>query len=69
MVLDRINFLKDEINKANYKYYVEDNPSISDFEYDQMFAELKNLRKKTHYLYLLTVRLKELAQLVKILSS
>ena len=29
MVLDRINFLKDEINKANYKYYVEDNPSIS----------------------------------------
>ena len=40
MVLDRINFLKDEINKANYKYYVEDNPSISDFEYDQMFAEL-----------------------------
>lgn len=40
---DRINFLKDEINKANYKYYVEDNPSISDFEYDKMFAELKEL--------------------------
>ena len=34
MVLDRINFIKDDINKANYKYYVEDNPSISDFEYD-----------------------------------
>ncbi len=46
MVLDRINFLKDEINKANYKYYVEDNPSISDFEYDQMFAELKKLEKE-----------------------
>ncbi len=43
MVLDRINFLKDEINKANYKYYVEDNPTISDFEYDKMFAELKEL--------------------------
>lgn len=43
MVIERINFLKDEINKANYKYYVEDNPSISDFEYDKMFAELKEL--------------------------
>lgn len=42
-MLDRINFLKNEINKANYKYYVEDNPSISDFEYDKMFAELKEL--------------------------
>lgn len=46
MVLDRINFLKDEINKANYKYYVEDNPSISDFEYDKMFAELKRLEEE-----------------------
>jgi DNA ligase (NAD+) len=46
MVIDRINFLKDEINKANYKYYVEDNPSISDFEYDKMFAELKDLEKQ-----------------------
>ncbi len=46
MVIDRINFLKDEINKANYKYYVEDNPSISDFEYDKMFAELKELESQ-----------------------
>ena len=46
MVLDRINFLKDEINKANYKYYVEDNPSISDFEYDKMFTELKKLEEE-----------------------
>lgn len=46
MVVDRINFLKDEINKANYLYYVEDNPSISDFEYDKMFAELKKLEEE-----------------------
>ena len=45
-ILERINFLKDEINKANYLYYVEDNPSISDFEYDKMFAELKELEKQ-----------------------
>ena len=43
--LERINFLKEEINKANYLYYIEDNPSISDFEYDKMFAELKELEK------------------------
>ena len=44
--LERINFLKEEINKSNYKYYVEENPYLSDFEYDQMFAELKDLESK-----------------------
>ncbi len=44
--IDRINYLKDEINKSNYKYYVEENPYLSDFEYDQMFAELKELEKQ-----------------------
>ncbi len=43
---ERIKFLKDEINKSNYKYYVEENPYLSDFEYDQMFAELKELEEK-----------------------
>lgn len=43
---NRINFLKDEINKSNYRYYVEENPYLSDFEYDQMFAELKELEEK-----------------------
>ena len=46
MTLDRINFLKDEINKSNYKYYVEENPYLSDFEYDQLFAELKQLEEQ-----------------------
>ena len=36
-ILERVNFLKDEINKHNYLYYVEDNPSISDYDYDMMF--------------------------------
>lgn len=45
MVLDRINFLKDEINKNNYLYYVEDSPVVSDYDYDQMFAELKKLEE------------------------
>lgn len=44
--LDRINYLKDEINRSNYKYYVEEDPYLSDFEYDQMFAELKKLEEE-----------------------
>src|SRR5574344_1785621 len=43
---NRINFLKDEINKNNHLYYVEDNPSISDYDYDMMFTELKELEGK-----------------------
>ena len=46
MVLDRINFLKDEINKYNYQYYVEDNPTIDDYTYDKLFAELKHLEEE-----------------------
>ena len=43
---ERIEYLKNEINKSNYKYYVEENPYLSDFEYDSMFAELKELEKE-----------------------
>ena len=42
----RVKFLKDEINKSNYKYYVEENPYLSDFDYDKMFTELKELEEK-----------------------
>lgn len=45
-VEERIQYLKDEINKSNYKYYVEENPYLSDFDYDKMFTELKELEKK-----------------------
>lgn len=45
-VEQRIEFLKNEINKSNYKYYVEENPYLSDVEYDEMFAELKKLEEQ-----------------------
>lgn len=45
-VIDRINYLKDEINRHNYLYYVEENPTLSDFEYDEMFRELQKLEKE-----------------------
>ena len=46
MVIERINFLRDELNKLGYNYYVLDNPLVSDFEYDKLFAELKELEEK-----------------------
>ena len=36
MITDRINFLRDELNKLGYNYYVLDNPLVSDFEYDKL---------------------------------
>jgi DNA ligase (NAD+) len=46
MEKDRIVFLKDELNKYSYNYYVLDNPLISDYEYDMLFKELQSLEKK-----------------------
>lgn len=45
-VEDRIKFLRDEINKHNYLYYVEENPVLSDFEYDELFRELQKLESE-----------------------
>ena len=46
MVEQRIQYLRDTINRANYLYYVEDNPTLSDFEYDELFRELKSLEEQ-----------------------
>ena len=42
----RINELVDLINKASYEYYVLDNPTITDQEYDDAYQELLNLESK-----------------------
>jgi DNA ligase (NAD+) len=44
-VKERIKTLTDLLNQYAYEYYVEDNPSISDFEYDQLYRELTSLEK------------------------
>ena len=43
---NRIKFLRDELNKLGYNYYVLDNPLVSDYEYDKLYAELKDLEEK-----------------------
>lgn len=42
----RIDHLVTTLNSHSYKYYVLDNPSISDYEYDMMNNELKELEEK-----------------------
>lgn len=46
----RINELKELLNYHNYKYYVEDNPEISDYEYDMLYNELLELERQNPHL-------------------
>jgi len=40
---DRAAQLHEQLNQANYAYYVLDNPSFPDAEYDRLFHELKDI--------------------------
>ncbi len=42
----RIEELTNLLNYHSHKYYVEDNPEISDFEYDKMLVELEKLENE-----------------------
>ncbi|MFT4940589.1 MAG: DNA ligase (NAD+), partial [Paraglaciecola sp.] len=41
----RLHTLKTELNEYNYQYYVMDNPTIPDAEYDRLMLELKAIEK------------------------
>lgn len=43
---ERIQELTEQLNYHNYKYYVEDSPKISDFEFDAMLSELEKLEEQ-----------------------
>ena len=45
-VESRMAYLIDVLNKANVEYYVNDNPTITDQEYDDYYNELLRLEKK-----------------------
>jgi len=47
---ERIQELREIINYHNHKYYVEDNPEISDYEYDMLLRELEELEKENPHL-------------------
>ena len=45
-IQDRILNLRKIIELNSYKYYVEDNPELEDWEYDKLFRELKELEEQ-----------------------
>ena len=42
----KIEKLRQKIRHHNRKYYVENQPEISDSEYDRLYRELENLEKR-----------------------
>ena len=45
-ISEKINSLRETLRHHSYKYYVEDSPEISDFEYDALYRELQDLEAK-----------------------
>ena len=43
----RVDKLREELNYHAKKYYVEDAPEISDYEYDRLFYELVHMSRNT----------------------
>ena len=44
--MNRIDYLRKEIELHNRKYHQEDNPTISDYEYDKLYKELRLLEER-----------------------
>jgi DNA ligase (NAD+) len=42
---ERAAWLRAELERANYAYYVLDQPDLPDAEYDKLFKELENRRR------------------------
>lgn len=43
---DRILHLTKQLNEANYRYYVLDDPRMADYDYDRLLRELEELEQK-----------------------
>lgn len=48
--IERINKLVQQLNRYAYEYYTQDNPTVSDKEYDTKYDELINLQQETGYI-------------------
>ena len=49
--IKKINDLVETIHMHNIHYYVYDNPTISDYEYDILIKQLESLEKNIQTLY------------------
>ena len=48
---EKINQLRNELREHNYNYYIKDNPTISDFEFDIKLKELQALEAENPQFY------------------
>src|SRR5579883_926297 len=42
----RVEALRHRIEEANYEYYILDNPTLTDAEYDQLMMELQRIERE-----------------------
>lgn len=45
-IKERIKYLVNILNQYNYEYYILDNPTVADIEYDSLMRELQSLEEK-----------------------
>jgi DNA ligase (NAD+) len=45
-IKQRIEYLRKELHRHNYRYYILDDPEVSDAEYDRLVQELKSLENE-----------------------
>ena len=45
MIRERVEELRRQLEYHNFRYYVENAPEISDFEFDTMMRELQDLER------------------------
>jgi DNA ligase (NAD+) len=45
-IIQRVNFLRKELERQNYEYYVLNTPTVDDFVYDRLMSELTELEKQ-----------------------
>ena len=45
-IKEQIETLREELRQHNYNYYIADNPSISDYEFDIKLKTLQDLESK-----------------------
>lgn len=50
-ILEKIRALRDELRQHNHNYYVLDNPTITDYEFDMKLKELQELEKENPEYY------------------
>ncbi|HCK04920.1 MAG TPA: DNA ligase (NAD(+)) LigA, partial [Flavobacteriaceae bacterium] len=50
-VADKIKALRAELTQHNYRYYVLDEPVISDYEFDQLLIQLQELEQANPQFY------------------